>query len=263
MRLKTGSEGAIENPERKGRLRKFGAAVKRTTRRAARNALFIGSLLVSGLMLSGNVNAEEKTAKRAERALSVRAMGGAYNKGQDPYLGVGLSGHLDYEHVKFDATLDGIFRDFKGMGLDHAELDITFPIKNKFAFSPFVYRSIYFGNVEIASGVMFHIPKINLHICPHWFKSGDTHGFPIPIVWTPSVGDRLNLLFKVIVIANNSAIVESNGAGPLIGVEVRASVKITDNVKVYGRVFEMTARDKDNNLFVGTASTQVGVEMDF
>ena len=110
---------------------------------------------------------------------------------------------------------------------------------------------------------MIHIPKINLHICPHWFKSGNTNGFPVPIVWTPSIGGKLGLLFKISTIVNHVALVKSNGVAPLIGGEIKMSIKVADGVKIYGKVFEMTARDKDGNMFVGVASAQTGTEMSF
>ena len=262
MKLRAGRKDAIKNPERKGRFRKFGAAVKRTTKKAARNALFIGSLLVSGLMLSGNANAEEKTAKRAEKSLSARIMGGAYNKGQDPYVGVGLSGHLGYEHVKFDAMIDGIFKDFKSAELDHAELDVTFPIHDYFALTPFVYRSQYYGGVNTGAGITFHIPKLNLHVAPHWC---DGNSIAVPISYTPNLG-KLSMMVGVVLIPNHKMLLDKSDktvAAPILGTEVRMSYEVADGVKVYLMVFDMMLRDGNGKMSMGTANAQAGVEMDF
>ena len=168
MRLRAGREDANKNSERNDRLRKFGATLKSTAGKAARSAIFAGTLLVSGLMLSGKANAEEKSVKQPEKALSVKMSGGAYNQGKDPFIGAGVSGHLGYEHVVFDATVDFIAKDFKKVEIDNAELDITFPIHDYFALTPFVYRSQYYGGVNTGAGVILHVPKLNLHAAPHW-----------------------------------------------------------------------------------------------
>jgi len=261
MKLKAAREGAIKNTEKTG-LRKLGASIKKNAGKAARSALFAGTLLVSGLMLSGKANAEEKAVKQPDKALSVKMTGGAYNQGKDPFIGAGVSGHLGYEHVIFDATVDFIAKDFKKVEIDNAELDITFPIHDYFALTPFVYRSQYYGGVNTGAGVMLHVPKLNLHAAPHWC---DGNLIAVPISYTPSM-ERLSMMVGIVLIPNHKMLLDKSDktvAAPIFGTEIRMSYEVADDMKVYMMVFDMMMRDGKGKMSMGTANAQAGVEMSF
>jgi hypothetical protein len=236
-------------------------AVKRSARRFAGRAVLVAALALGGFalysLLPSKAHAEEP--KQPEKGLSVRAFGGVYDKGQTPFGGFGASGHLGFKHVKIDALFDVMFPKLRSSELDTAELDITFPISQYFAFTPFVYSSRYYGDVPVGAGVAFHIPKLNLHVAPHWCSGNNA--VPLPIFWTPSIGNgRLNILLKVIPILNHGAMQKP---APLVGGEIMLSMKVYDGVRIYGRVFEMLAKDGEGRVFVGAANAQAGLEMDF
>jgi len=232
-------------------------SVTASTRGAALgSAAFAGACVLGATLLAGRAHAQETgDDKQPKRSLTARQYGGAYEKAKTPLLGLGFSGRLDYGWVKLDTTTDAYFPKFEAAGLDHAEIDITFPA-GPVAFMPFAYRSQYFGGVPFAAGMGFHMPKLNLHACPHWIQG--SNALPVPIAWTPSVG-KLNLLFKVVPVSNHFALTRP---APLIGGEAMASYLIADGVHLYAKAFEMTARNTSGRAVLGVFSTQAGVTWD-
>lgn len=218
---------------------------------AARKAGFITAIGASALAFSNaSFGQDKKPDDNTKTSLTVRQTAGVYNKGDTPFLGLGVSGSLSREWVRLDTTTDIYFPELKNAALDHAEADITFPMK-PLSLMPFAYRSAYYGDVPLGVGIGVHLPY-NLHICPHWIEGANT--FPVPIAWTPSIG-KLSLLFKAIPVANHAA---KQLPAPLIGAEVMISYKLADSVGIYVKGFEMTKRDKDGGLAVGVLNTQAG-----
>jgi len=206
--------------------------------------------------ISHKADAAENNPQPPEKSLTIKGMGGAYDKGNIPFVGAGIAGHLGYEHVKFDALLDAMFSNFKQAELDHVEIDVTFPA-GPIAFTPFIYRSRYYGDVQLGAGMAFHFPKLNLHIGPHWCKGNNA--VPIPVFWTPEIG-RLGLLVKIIPISNHAFL---PNPAPFLGGEIAVRVKLTDGVHIYGKAFEMLARDGNGKVFSGAVNSQAGVEFEF
>ncbi len=195
--------------------------------------------------------AEETGGKR----LSLRLMGGAYDKGETPFVGVGLSGGFDIGPLAIDAMVDGMFSDFKSMDLDSAELDITFPAGKHMAVTPYVYRSRYYGDVTVSAGAAFHFPAINLHVAPEWDKGNVV---PVSVFWTPNFWDgRIDTILKVVAIANFPAL---DDPAPVIGGEVKVSIKVGDGTQVYVRAFEMTLIE-GSKMSVGVFNVQAGIEI--
>jgi hypothetical protein len=251
--LKSKAFSVSHGPEKPRRLRRVGRAIKG----AASTVAFAGWLLFEGLMLAGGK--AYAGHEQPQKGLVGRVTGGVYEKGETPFLGFGASGHLGFERVRMDAVLDVFFPNFGGAELDHAELDITFPINQYFAFTPFVYRSEYYGGVPLGAGVAFHIPKLDLHAAPHWIRGKDA--VPLPISWTPSIGDgRLKMKFQIMVQMRH---IIASEPGPFIGGEVKASFRVVDGIYVYGRTWCMTARNAAGEVSMGAASAQAGVEWEF
>ncbi len=241
----------------------------KTAKKSASNRLWRAvSVLAAGLMLISPVaKAEKKPAEKPKkelktdakpkvsRTISLRLMGGAYDKGETPFVGIGISGSFDFKDVVIDVIADGIFSDFKGFELDQAELDVTFPA-GPVAIMPFVYRSHYY-DVRLGAGAALHIPKIDLHIAPHWLKTGNV--IPVPISYTPSfMKGKVGMLIGIVPIANYSALPKP---APLIGAEFRFTMEIVKGLKAYIRVFEMTLKD-GKKLSVGMLNAQGGLEVD-
>ena len=222
----------------------------------ARRAVLVGALAIGSLAFSANAKAADSLPQTPEKSLTVKGMSGAYDKGDTPYAGAGIAGHLGYEHVKFDVMLDAMFSNFKQAELDHAEIDITLPA-GLVAFTPFIYRSRYYGDVQLGAGMAFHFPKPNLHVGPHWCK--ENNAVPIPIFWTPELG-RLGLLLKIIPISNHAFLPKP---APFLGGEIAIRVKLADGIYVYGKAFEMLARDGEGKVFAGAVSAQAGLEYGF
>lgn len=222
----------------------------------ARRAVLAGALAIGSFAFSANAKAADPASSAPEKSLTVKGMGGAYDKGNTPYVGAGIAGHLGYDHVKFDALLDAIFSNFKQAELDHAEINVTFPA-GPVAFTPFIYRSRYYGDVQLGAGMAFHLPKLNMHAGPHWCK--ENNAVPIPVFWTPEIG-RLGLLVKIILISNHAFL---SKPAPFLGGELAVRVKLTDGVHIYGKAFEMLARDGNGKVFSGAVNSQAGVEFEF
>ena len=212
--------------------------------------LFAGALLCASLMNPASAHAKGPKA-------SVRIMGGAYEKGERPFVGIGLSGMADLGRARLSATIDTIFPDFNVAELDHAQLKLTFPINQYFAFSPFAYRSQYFGKIPFAAGLAFHIPKYNLHIAPHWVYG--KNALPVPLFWSPKIGERINLMIKLIV---NAAHALNSRPAPLIGGEAKVKVKLVEGFSTYAKAFMMSARDKEGKVLLGAGSVQGGLEFE-
>jgi hypothetical protein len=218
--------------------------------KAARKTLH-ATLLSASLML-----ATKAVAKPVEnlKSFSARLMAGSYAKGKTPFVGLGASTSLRFKRMKIGATLDTIFPDFKNAELDQAKLDISFPVNQYFAFSPFIFRSQYYGGIPFSAGVVFHIPKLNLHFAPHWIQG--INALPLFISWTPKMSN-LDLMVKVIV--NTLHPINSKPA-PLIGGEIKFSIKLIDKVNAYGKTFLMSAKNEENKMFIGAVSSQGGLE---
>lgn len=241
--------------EKSGRIREKLERARMATARFARRAVLVGAIALGGLAISHRVTAAE-TNPQPEKSLTIKASGGAYDKGDTPFVGAGIAGHLGFEHIKFDGTLDAIFPKFANAQLDNAELDITVPA-GPVAFTPFIYRSKFYGDVPLGAGMAFHIPGLGLHIAPQWCKGNNA--VPIPIFWTPEIG-RLGLLVKIIPVSNHAALPKP---APLIGGELAVRVKLAEGVHIYGKVFEMLARDGSGKVFSGALNSQAGVEFEF
>jgi hypothetical protein len=228
------------------RQRKF----KRRFRDRLRN-LFAGALLCSSILMETDSFAKGTSA-------SLRLTGGAYDKGKTPFVGIGLSGKADLGRIKLKADIDSMFSDFNTAKLDSAQLMITFPINQYFAFSPFAYRSYYWGGIPFAAGMAFHIPKYNLHVAPHWVYG--KNALPTPISWTPSIGERVNIMLKMIV---NIAHPLNPKPAPLLGGEAKINVKVVEGLSAYAKTFLMSTRDDEGKMLLGAASVQGGVEFGF
>jgi hypothetical protein len=242
---------------------KVGAAIR--VGRAFKHAVVATALMVATIMPLKRATANEpvpeppKDEAAAEetggKRLSLRFMGGAYDKGETPFVGVGLSGGFDIGLVAIDAIVDGMFSDFKSMDLDSAELDITFPAGKHMAIMPFIYRSRYYGDVTVGAGAAFHFPGIDLHVAPHWLEGNVV---PVPISWTPSFWDgRIGTMIGIVLIANSFALSEP---APIIGAEVRVSVKVAGGTQVYVRAFEMNLIE-GSKMSVGVFNVQAGIEI--
>jgi hypothetical protein len=144
------------------------------------------------------------------------------------------------------------------MKLDTASINVNFPINQWFALGPMVYRSLYCGDVPVGGGLVFHIPKLNLHAAPHVFKLNDSIAAPVPVFWTPKIGDRVSLLLKVITITNHGLLEKP---APFIGGEGGINVKILKGFNAFGKAFFMSVRDPQGNIFIGPASFQGGIEV--
>jgi len=210
--------------------------------------MFAGAILCAGLMNAASTQAKETNAQ-------VRFTGGAYDKGKTPFIGIGLSGEADLGKARLGASLDAMFAEFRNPELDCAELKITFPINQYFAVSPFAYRSRYFGGIPFAAGAAFHIPKYNLHVAPHWVYGNNA--LPLPVSWTPKIGERVDLMIKIIV---NAAHFSMEKPAPLIGGEMKARIKIVEGFAAYAKGFLMSARGKEGGMLLGAASMQGGLE---
>ncbi|GEM_PF-1451597 len=271
-KMKRANVTPAEKPlPKQGRFIRAMRAVKRYAKefgpRAVLASALIGTLALSGIPSKaraekpqeqpGKAHAEEP--KQPEKSLSARVLGGSYDKGQTPFGGFGASGHLGFGHVKVDTMFDVIFPKFNSSELDTAELDITFPINRYFAFTPFIYTSHYYGQVPVGTGIAFHIPALNLHVAPHWCSGSNV--VPMPIFWTPSIGGgRLNFMVKIIPVLNHAALPKP---APFLGGEVKMSVKVHEGIRVYGKVWEMLARDGSGKVFVGGANAQAGLELTY
>lgn len=226
------------------------------TKRFFRNALLIGGLALTGTALSHGAHAAEKP-QQPKTSLSVKFSGGAYHKGKDPFVGVGLSAGLQYKYLLVDTSTSIIFPNFKDAKLDSAELNMTFRVNKYFAITPFVYRSMYYGDVAWCLGTAFHIPQFNLHAA---LSYRDKDMVPLAVSWTPNIGERLKLMFKMIFQTRH--IIDSI-PGPFIGGEIGASLTLWERVSLFWKVFMMTARNKEGKISVGAANTQAGLEIGY
>jgi hypothetical protein len=182
-------------------------------------------------------------------------MGGAYQKGKQPFVGFGISGSVKKDRLRLDVMLDQIHPQFERAELDHAEAGLTVGC-DSFAATPFVYRSQYYGGVPLAAGIAFHLPKTDLHAAPHWIEG--SNAIPLPVFWTPTFLDgRLSLMLKAIPIADHFLL---GKPAPFIGAEIQVSVGIGKGINIYGKAFEMTARREDGSFFIGALNAQGGFE---
>lgn len=221
-------------------------------------AVVVSTLLLAAFMFSNKLKAEETKSENQnpETGLTVSATGGAYDRGNKPFVGAGLSLNVNYKHVRFNGGIHGIFGNFGGAELDSVELNITIPA-GPVAFTPFIYHSQYYGGVPLGAGMAFHIPKLNLHTGPHWCKGNNA--VPVPVFWTPSI-ERLGLMFKVIPVVNHGAMAKP---APILGGEFKVSVKLAENASIYGKGWMMSVRDENGTMFVGPINSQAGVELSF
>ena len=246
----------IVSQEKSRRIKEGLARAGRAAAGFARRAVLVGALAIGSMALPLNAKAAEPLPQTPEKSLTIKGMGGVYDKGETPFLGAGIAGHLGFEHVKFDGTLDAFFPNFGNAQLDSAELGITFPA-GPVAFTPFIGRYKYYGDVPLGAGMAFHIPKLGLHVAPQWCMGNNA--VPIPIFWTPEIG-RLGLLVKVVPISNHASLPKP---APFLGGELAVRVKLTEGVHVYGKAFEMLARDGEGKVFSGALNSQAGVEYEF
>lgn len=254
-------------PKAKKECKKFSF---KTAKKGASNRLWRAvSVLGAGLMLTGSMaKADEKSAEKPKKELkekkepesnkkiSLRLMGGAYDSGETPFVGVGITGSFDFKHVVMDVIADGIFSNFKEFELDHAELDLTFPAE-PVAITAFVFSSRYYWT-DLGAGAVLHIPQADLHIAPQWFNPGN--GITVPVSYTPSfAGGKVGLTIGVVPVLNYF---EMGEPAPIVGGEFRFTMEIAKGLRAYLRVFEMTLKD-GKKLLVGTLNAQGGLEADF
>jgi hypothetical protein len=217
------------------------------------------AVLAASLMLPGSIKAEEPTPKKPVKEevqkkgkLSFRFTGGAYDKGDTPFIGLGLSNGFDIGPFTIDVMGDGIFSNFKSMELDHAELAITVPITERVAVSPYVYRSRYL-DVDIGAGAAVHVPY-DLHVAAEYCcSSADL--LPVIVFWTPSFCDgKVNTLLKGVLV-----LTPADPESVSFGGEASVSVEVANGARIFGKVFELTVKD-GNNWTVGILNFQGGLE---
>lgn len=193
----------------------------------------------------------------AEESMQSRFYGALYNKGEMPSLGLGFSGHAGGDKTFIDMKTDGIFADFGAFRLDHAEADLTF-VEGPISLSPFAFRSLYCGNIPLASGIAMHVSGLDLHIAPLWVYGKNS--LPVAISWTPALFDkRVRLLLKILPITNEPWLARP---APALGGEIGISTQIAERVQMYWKAFEMTARDRKGDFFVSALNGQGGFQFD-
>ncbi len=240
-------------------MRTRGKTINRAeTRRFTRIAA--AALMATNLMPLKDARADEQAKEQPKQeqedsvSLSVRAKGGVYDMAETPFVGLGLTAGYDAGLAAFTLIADGMFSKFETLELDHAELDITFPITSWMEITPYIYRSRYY-DVDLGIGGAVSFPDVGLHMAPEWCCK---ELVPIAVFWTPSFADgKVNAVVKPVVIANHSALAEP---APILGGELALSVEVANSVGLYVKAFEMSLRE-GSEWSIAVMNAQAGVEI--
>ncbi len=231
---------------------------KQGTRKFARVAAVV--FMASSLMPLKDAGADEPVKEQPKQEqddsvrLAVRAKGGVYDMAETPFVGLGLTAGYDIRAAAFNLMADGMFSKFETLELDHAELDITFPITSWMEITPYIYRSRYY-DVDLGIGGAVSFPDFNLHVAPEWCCK---ELMPIAVFWTPGFADgKVNAVVKPVVIANHSALAEP---AAILGGELALSVEIAQSVSLFVKAFEMSLRE-GSDWSMGVMNVQAGVEI--
>lgn len=257
--------------EKAGRVRKISRAGANAFRRVASAAAYSTALLLGGLALTGRAHAEEgNDPSPSEPAgeessgrvpilrdgnVSVRLMGGLYRTMEEPFMGLGVTTHLEFGRVTLDFMADLMSRSDDLIAPDHVELDLTFPMGPRMAMTVFSYISPgYYDEPNVCTGTTFHfdLPRsFGLHIAPQLCGPN----MPVPVMITAEfMGGRLNTLVGVIPVINGFVTEQ----GPVLGGEFQVSVRIADRLSIFAKVFEMNIL-QDSQFRMGSFSFQGGI----
>jgi hypothetical protein len=215
--------------------------------------LVCAAAIAGTLMVPHAAKAEEAGPEKPKMSGNVGAIGGAYEKGGKPFVGMGLSGALEYLGAKFGLGMEMIFAKFGSAELGSAEASVTIP-SSVVSIAPYIYRSQYWA-VDLGVGAAVGLPH-DLGLSAEWCSDGT---MPVTAFWAPSVG-RAGFGLKAVAIPNHGMLPKP---APFIGGELSASWQVIGGVGAYAKGFAMPLRGGQGNFSLGVLNVQAGISADF
>lgn len=212
---------------KENKFRKISSKVATNFRKAARWAAV--PVLAAGLMFAPlKANAEEGEPSQ-KPDVGITFNGGAYNKLNAPFFGVGLdAGHSPLKWLRIDASASimGPLGEGKTQW-NEARLGLTSPLGEKVSVTPWVSHSKYYGDDwEVGAAFHFKLPNGAIHVAPHVVTGGY---FPFPIIFETNFGP-LGASLAIVPIVNHGWM---ERPAPIMSSEAVVSLAIMENLGIY------------------------------